>query len=187
MQIKDIIKIAALMINRKEIIDYIDEINSDKIGVETPSLVENMIGLSNLVINELATTYIPMVKTKKVNSEKGRIYYSNLGDKVLKIRSVYLDDGKSLDFTLMPEYILINHATVYVEYEYSPPTYLIEQEIGFTEKDVPARVLAYGLLSELAISEGRFDDAVAFHKRYVNSIELLCVPKNSMIKQRSWA
>ena len=186
MQIKDIIKMAALMSNRKEIIDYIDG-NTQNVGVETPTQVDNMVGLTNLVINELATTYIPMVKTKTVNSVGGKIYYSRLDDKILKIRSVFLNDGTSVNFTQMPEYILLNHLTVTVEYEYSPPTYLIDQEIGYAEKDVPARVIAYGLLAELAISEGRFDDAVTFHKRYVSSIELLCLPKNSMIRKRSWA
>ncbi|MBE5736803.1 MAG: hypothetical protein E7348_00175 [Clostridiales bacterium] len=185
MQIKDIIKMAALMINRKEIIDYLDG-NVQNVGVETSTQVDSMVGLANLVINELATTYIPMIKTKSISSVGGKIYYSRLEDKILKIRSVYLKDGTSVNFTQMPEYILLNHVTVDVEYEYSPPTYSIDQEIGYMEKDVPARVIAYGLLAELAISEGRLDDAVAFHKRYAASVELLCLPKNSKIKQRSW-
>ena len=185
MKIKDIIKLASLMANRQEWIDYLDGKTQD-IGAEVTNQIDNLVGLAHLVINELATTYIPMVKTKIVNSSGEKIYFSKLDDKLLKIRSVYLSDGTSVSFTQTPDYILVNHLTVTVEYEYSPPTYLLEQEIGFYEKDVPARVIAYGLLAELAICEGRFDQAVTFHKRYVASIELLCLPKNSKIRQRSW-
>ena len=73
-----------------------------------------------------------------------------------------------------------------VEYQYSPTNYALEDEIGYTEKDISSRVIAYGVASEVCIIEGEFEQAVMHHKRYVDEIALLTMPKNAMIKQRSW-
>ena len=103
------------------------------------------------------------------------------------MRSVYSLNGNAMDFTQTHEYMVVQNLQVVVEYEYCPPTYQLDEQIGYAEKDVPARVIAYGLMAEFALCEGRFDEAITHHKRYVDNLATLCCPKNANIKKRSWA
>ncbi len=186
MQIKDIIKAAALMLNRKEIVDYVDGKVSE-VTSEVIDKVESMVGLTNLVLNELSGSYIPMVKTKMLTAENGEIEYSKIDDKVIKICSVRLASGEQIDFELGTESLIVAHSNVEVEFNYLPPEYTLTEEIGYKDKDIPVRVIAYGVMAELAICEGKFDEAVTYHKRYVDSLAQICLPKNSTVKARRWA
>jgi hypothetical protein len=186
MQIKDIIKAAALMLNRKEIVNYIDGKVSE-VTSEVVDKVESMVGLTNLVLNELSVSYVPMVKTKILMAENGEIEYSKIDEKVIKICSVRLPKGEQIDFELGTESLIVAYSNVEVEFNYLPPEYTLTDEIGYKEKDISARVIAYGVMAELAICEGKFDEAVTYHKRYVDSLSQICLPKNSTVKARRWA
>lgn len=184
MQIKEIIKISALLLGRTNVIDYLDQ--KENCGEDALPTVNTFVGLSNLVINELACTYIPMCKTETVNVEGGKLYYGQLSERALKIRAVYNEDGKSVSFSEKPEYIDCPYSQVSVEYEFAPSNYGLEDEIGYMEKDVPARVIAYGVAAEFCISEGLFEQAITHHDRYVFALSEICVPKNATIKRRGF-
>ena len=174
------------MLNRKEIVDYVDGKVSE-VTSEVIDKVESMVGLTNLVLNELSGSYIPMVKTKMLTAENGEIEYSKIDDKVIKICSVRLASGEQIDFELGTESLIVAHSNVEVEFNYLPPEYTLTEEIGYKDKDIPVRVIAYGVMAELAICEGKFDEAVTYHKRSVDSLAQICLPKNSTVKARRWA
>ena len=186
MTIKDVLKITALMIGRGDVIKYLNDDQTASVGVDTVDSVNVLVGLANLVINELSCTYIPMVKLETVSVESGKIYYGNLSEKVLHVREVYSSLGTPVSYTETAKYIAVDLNKVDVEYEYAPKTLGIDEQTGYEEKDVPARVLSYGVAAEFAISEGRFDDAVTFHKRYVDALSEILVPKNVTVKKRSF-
>ena len=73
---------------------------------------------------------------------------------------------------------------VLVEYEYAPDKVGLDDEICYMEKDVPVRVIAYGVAAEYCITEGDFDQAVMWHKRYTDAISDICVPKNTRAAKR---
>ncbi len=183
MSIKDILKNAALLLGRENVIDYCNGLTFND---DTLRTVNNMTGLINLVISELACTYIPMVKRETVSTSNGKIYYKDLTENALKVLGVYDTSGKEVHFEQNIEYLTINGSSVVVEYEYSPANYGIDDEIGYREKDVSACVLAYGLCAEFSISEGRFDQAVMWHKRYVDALSEICMPRNTHVKERRW-
>ena len=111
--------------------------------------------------------------------------------KAVKILGVYDLSGCAVDFDDKTEYILVNSVlscsqTLVVKYQYSPNNYSLTDEIGYSEMQISARAIAYGVASEVCISEGDFDQAVMHHKRYVDEIALITMPKNTTIKQRSW-
>ncbi len=184
MSIKEILKNAALLLGRDNVIDYC---NGVTVNDDTLRTVNNMTGLINLVLSELACTYIPMVKRETVSASNGKIYYKDLTENALKILGVYNTSGGEVYFKQNAQYLTVNANSVVVEYEYSPSNYGFDDEIGYQEKDVSARVLAYGLCAEFSISEGKFDQAVMWHKRYVDALSEICVPKNSHVKERRWA
>ena len=183
MTIKDVVKITALMTGRNDIVDYL---NGKQTGADAADSVSTLEGLTNLVVNELSCTYIPLVKVESVIVTLGKVYFSSLMEKVLHVKGVYSPQGKAVPYTQTAKYLSVDLMNVDIEYEYVPKTLKLEDEIGYEEKDVPSRVLAYGVAAEFAISERRFDEAVTYHKRYVDALEEMLTPKNLMIKKRSF-
>lgn len=218
MQLKDIIKKVGLMINNSDVVRYVDEEckvedywledqeyedqwiieewwkdgyydDGTEISSETYEAVNLVVNLSNLVINELACTYVPMVIEEQLSFVKGKAFYKDFSKRAVKILGVKDPSGVQLDFDDKPEYVQVpfrTNQTLSVEYQYSPDNYSIMDKIGYTEKDVSARVIAYGIASEYFIYQGDFEKAVIYHKRYVDEISMLTLPKNAKIKQRSW-
>jgi len=186
MTIKDILKNTALIIGRSNISEYLTSGNATQAGADAVETVKTLTALANLVINELSCTYIPMVKVENIAVNDGKIYYTDLSETVLRIKDVYSVYGKAVPFKETASYIAVDLNAVEIEYEYAPKTFSIDEEIGYSEKDVPSRVLSYGVAAELAISEGRFDEAVTFHKRYVDGVSEVVLPKNVRVKKRSF-
>ena len=184
MTVKEIIKNTAAMIGREDVIKYLEEGEKASIGKDTLASVDILTRLLNLVVNELACSYIPMIKAEKVTSNDGKIYHKNLSETPLRILSVYDEDGNSIDFKVDSLYTETSRGAVNVEYSYTPTVYGIDEEIGYSEKDVSMNVLCYGLAAEFAVSQGSFDEAVTWHGRYANGVALKCLPKNSRIKGR---
>ena len=53
---------------------------------ETLAAADKFVRLCNIVISELAGSYIPMVRTERVTAVNGRIYFTSLSMRALKIR-----------------------------------------------------------------------------------------------------
>lgn len=188
MKVKDIIKDVAVMVGKNEIIEYFNYN-----VMETDYILEavnTMTYLVNLVINELACTYIPLEKEETIKLSNGQIEYSKFSEKVVKIIEVRDFSKKALDFEDNLEYLSlgskIGDGEVIVKYNYMPANYGIEDTIGYQEKDISSREIAYGVASEYCINQGLFDLAVIFHERYVQSISKHFFPKNNKIRNRSW-
>ena len=185
MTVKEIIKLSATLLGREDIKSYVDgrEFASDS---DTKRAVDNMIELLNLVVNELCVTYVPMIKTEKVQSINGKVEYKNLSERPIKIYQALDFNGEKLSFNAKPLYLTTSNDVKSVEYSFIPEQYGYEDQIGYTEKDISIRALAFGLCSEFCIVEGEFDKAVVWHERYIDAIKEVCFPKNGRCKQRSW-
>ena len=218
MRLKEIIKNTAIMVNVPDVVRYVDEecaLNDEwadgmeyedqwiveewwndgyyndgtEISAETYEKLNIFVNLTNLVINELACTYVPMVIEEQLSFVNGKAFYKDFSKKAVKILGVKDMSGVELEFVDKAEYLQVPFSvnqTLIVEYQYSPDNYYILDKIGYTEKDISARVIAYGVASEYFINQGNFEQAVIYHKRYVDEISLLTLPKNSKIKQRRW-
>ena len=160
-----------------------------EISSQTYEAVNLVVNLSNLVINELACTYFSMVIEEQVSFSNDKAFYKDFKKKAVKILGVNDQYGNALEFIDKTEYLYVlgsSNQTLTVKYQYSPDNYSIMEDIGYTEKDVPARVIACGVASEYYITQSDFERAVIYHKRYLDEISLLTLPKNAKIKQRSW-
>ena len=105
MKLSEIVAAAATLLGREEINEYLLDTTTENVSATTLAEVDTMTRLANLVLNELAGSYIPMVCTEKVTPVNGRVYYSELDRKILKIRGVYDDYGRKLFFVVHPEYL----------------------------------------------------------------------------------
>ena len=185
MSIKEMIKHTATIIGREDVKSYINNENFELLE-DTISLTENLVALSNLVIQELSATFIPMRKKEKVTAKNFRVRYDELSERAVEIKSVYDLDGNKISFTQTPEYFTVKYSQVFVEYECVPKNYTLDDEIGYAENDVALILLSYGLASEYYVSTGRFEQAVMWHERYVDGINSLRKTKNVSLKNRSF-
>lgn len=185
MTVKEIVKTAASLLSREDVVGYLSG-ETDAAGEDTLPTINTLVTLINLVISELAGTYIPMVKREEVNADGGKVYYTSLKDTPLKIKKVFDNYGKEIFFSDNALYIEVNEKNVVVEYEFVPPNYGLDENIGYTEKDVSVGTLAFGLLAEYSICKCAFDEAVMWHKRYVDGVNATRKPKNVTTKKRSW-
>lgn len=186
MTIKEILKTVATVTSRKDLKEYLEN-GEGEISENTQETVNSLIELTNLVINELACSYIPSVTLEEVTPKAGRIYFKDLSKTPLKVLRVVDTAGSNLSFKIFPEFITVDMQKVLVEYEYAPDKVGLDDEICYMEKDVPVRVIAYGVAAEYCITEGDFDQAVMWHKRYTDAISDICVPKNTRAAKRRWA
>ncbi len=184
MKIRDIVRNSALMLGRSDVVKYLDETNDA--SVETLETVNLLTSLCTLVIDELSATYIPLIKKETMSSLNDKYAYNQFNEKVVKIIAVYDTDGKKVDYTQDNFYVYVNKNKCVIEYQYAPKNYGLEDKIGYSEKDISVSALAYGVVAEYCITQGQFEQAVMHHKRYVDSIAEICMPKNKRIKARSW-
>lgn len=184
MKIKDMINLTASIVGRNDVKEYLK--GSGAVLEETSQLVETLVALSGLVIKELAATYIPMYKKEKISSKNGVVKYSALTQTAMEIVNVYDVNGNKIHYELTPEFIKVQVSEVIVEYEMVPPNYDLNDEIEYSEKEVPLVILSYGLAAEYYVSTGRFEQAVMWHERYVEGVNSLRKTKNLIVKTRSF-
>ena len=185
MTVKDVLKSASNMVGRQDVYAYLDGSISD-VGEDTLPAIGVMTNLLNLVVGELAGTFIPMVKSEEVSAEKGKIYFNSLSERCVRIISLLDRQGREISYVHTPEYMEVSSDFAVVEYEYIPPNYGLEDQIGYDQSQVSVGTLAYGLCAEYAISKGSFDEAVMWHDRYVQSVSERRKLKNGQIKKRSF-
>lgn len=185
MTVKEVIKIASTLTGREDIVAYVDG-KSDTPNKQTLDDTEVMTRLVNLVVNELACSFIPLVNSQQVYASDRKVYYKNLSKNPLQILNVYDSKGNSVMGKVHHDHVQVFDNYVTVEYSYFPTQYGLEDKLEYQERNVPSRVLAYGVIAEYSIIQGCYKDAVMWHKRYEDSVAEICVPKNSRIKGRAW-
>ena len=185
MNINEIIKKAAVIVGREDVGRFI---NNDKTEIfeDTEYTLKTFLSLLNLVIQELAATFIPMYKKETVVTKNGVARFADLSFTAMEIVGVYDLDGNAITYEFTPEYIKVDRAQIVIEYEIVPPNYELGQNVDYTEKQVPCVILAYGLVAEYYVNTGRFEQAVSWHQRYVDAINSLRKTKNVKCKSRSF-
>ncbi len=120
-----------------------------------------------------------IIKEFSYGGQKGKI-------SLLKILKVTDDAGNNIACTHHAQFLSSPVSSAIIEYQYLPKEAVLEGEICYAEKDVTPNVLTYGVLAEYQITQGSFDEAVMWHKRYAGGIETICFPQNVKSKSRRW-
>jgi len=185
MTVKEILLSTATCLGREDVVQYLngDSSTSDK---QTLNAVSAMVSLFNMVVGELASTFIPMTKSEKVSFSNGKYAFSSLTENAVEIVGVYDDYGYEISYKIKGEYLCVDKGSAIVTYKYLPKNYDLNDEIGYSENEVGKMTLTCGLAAEFCISEGLFNQAVMWHKRFVEGVNSLVKPKNIKIKSRCW-
>ena len=184
MKISEIIKTAATYLSREDVCEYLtnQEIEASRQTLETVDLLTR---LTNLVISELSEGDVRMVEKVQLNG-KTKITFAELDNKILDVVGVYDESGNQLEYSLSTYQLNSRNGIYTFVYSYLPANYGLFDTIGEFEKNVTTGILAYGVSAEFCLTEGRFEEAVMWNKRYVDSINKLYTPKNANIRGRNF-
>ncbi len=183
MKIKDIIKLSATYLNREDVLSYLEG-NTQTVDENILFQIDTFTRCANVIISELASTYFPLYTTEDFCTNNKKVYYKDLSERVLSIEGVLDVNGKNYDYTHFVEYFKTELSQGVVKYRYLPNNYGLEDEIGYSEKDVAVRVLCFGTLGEFCLTERRFDESVMWRNRFTEEIASILAPKNAVVKQR---
>ncbi len=185
MKVKDIIKISATLLGKDNVVtalamplDFADNTTLREINAFTTLL--------NSMLIELASTYVPMLKTEEVGGVT-EIVFKNLSENAIRIVEALDKDKNSISYTQKPDALKTKTPCYYLVYEYIPAQYDLEDSVGYTQNDITETIIAYGLSAEYCISEARYLEAVAFHEKYLEGIKSRSKIQNGKTVARKWA
>ncbi len=189
MTIKEIVKLSATYLGLYDVLTLLAKTDGtggisggDEAGVKETNLLTLC---ANIIVNELACTYFPMIKTETKNTVNGKILFSELSENVTEIKRVENAAGREIPYVSGFDGIEVSESAAVITYRFSPPNYGLDETVAFKE-DIPLRITAYGVCAEYCLTEKNFDESVMWRNRFVNSLCEFVKPENKRIKERSF-
>ena len=134
MQVNEVIELSALLLD----IELTDDIRKD------------LVNCYNLVEQELATEYFPILEVDKFFNVDDKIYYKDFSRTAYMIKGIQDFHGAKVNYKLFPEYIALqknyNGGTFFVKYYYIPEEKGLYSHSTYGAEYVS--ILKYGIASE---------------------------------------
>ena len=188
MEIKNILKLTCLFLG-KENLENITELDGSETSTSAQQKELNfLLRCLNLTYSEIASDYIPLLKTEKVLTTDGKIVFSNLSKNLCEVKSLKDENGFKVNYKLYPDYILADGKNFEITYSYLPEALSsISSTLENFSKKVSEKILAYGTAMEYCFISGLYDDAQIWEKRFKDAI-LVRSGKKTEIKlpKRRW-
>ncbi len=186
MTVKDIIKTVALLLNRKDILNYLNsEVTENYIKVQED--VNTLVDCYNLVSEEISSTHYKLKAVETLSPKNGALKCSEFTYNPLAVISVKGLNQKPISYKILPSEILTNESKIEVEYYYVPSKKSINDVSDYTNTIIKERVIAYAIATEFLLINGGYEEALVWHEKYINSLKsLLLKDKKKRIKGRIW-
>lgn len=156
-------------------------------AVNSNALVQQLVKCVNLVCDEIATEYFPLVQTQTVNVTNGEIDFSVFDSKVQSVVSVKDEIGKSVDFCYTPhglENLSCKRASVRYQVAYQWADFW--GEVSFGSPQVTSRVVAYGVVAQYYLLCGNYDQAKSWSARFYASLQQCKRGGKLVMPKRRW-
>ena len=143
----------------------------DVIECRTPTCQESelLVSCYNLVENEVAREYIPLIMEETFETDTGVIYYSQLSEKAVRILKTQNGFGTDIPCALFPDYLKTQAGKITVRYSYAPKEKTLEDECAFTWR-VSENLLVYGVVAEYYLAGGFFEESAVWEKKYKDAV-----------------
>ena len=115
--VKNVVRLAASLLG---ILDKLDAYLAGTVSDEGQAIVETMVGCFNIIENELAVDYLPLVYQDVIETQNGCIEYSNLSKDVAYVIAVFDPQGEYLDVKRLTTKILLEPGTYTIRYAALP-------------------------------------------------------------------
>ena len=182
--VENVVRLAAQMLGLGETAEeYFDGQPSE----ETSRIVQGLVGCFNLVENELAVDYLPLVCEETLSTDReGNIEYARLSKKVAYIISVRDECGRIVKAKRMPTHLALGGGEYTVRYAALPAKKTAADRCEY-ETGVSARLLAYGVAAEYCLHKGLYAERAAWDKKYKDALLIACKSKSGgWLKERAW-
>ena len=127
----------------------------------------------NLVEQELATDYFPILEVDKHFNVEDKIYYKDFSRKPYMIKGIQDFHGDSVYYVITPEYVQLKKnydgRTFFVKYYYIP-----EEKELYSHSTYGAdflHILKYGVAAEYFLAQGKFELAKIYSDKYKERIK----------------
>lgn len=185
MTVKDILKLVCSFVGEREILEKFETESSD-FSTREQKKIESMTKCFNLVMQEIASDYLPFLIKEEIEVENSILNLSDLSKSVVNIYEIKNRFGINLRFKLFPEYVEINGKAKTIVYSYLPEEKALDEEIELC-CGLSARVVAYGIASEFLLIEGISEDAEIWEERFKESLFLLSRKRGEhVLPKRNW-
>ena len=174
MQVKNVIKLACEMTDNNDLKDAID--NND-LTDEQQVAVDCLVGCFNLINNEIASEYIPLLHKEIKKIQDFKVNFDDFSKKMLEIISIKDKLGRNVKYKLFDSYLMVKANEVEIVYSYLPENVSLSDEIN---SFLPERVYAYGIAREYLFLQSMFDDAQLWDSRFKNSLKVLTRKKGEI-------
>lgn len=140
----------------------------------TEDIRNNLVRCYNLVEQELATDYFPILEVDKFFHVEDKIYYKDFSRKPYMLKGIQDFHGDSVSFRLVPEYINLiknyNGGTFFVKYYYLPEDKELYSNSTYGAEYIS--ILKYGIAAEYCLMQGNFEQAKIYSDKYKERIKL---------------
>ena len=182
MSVKDIIILACEFTENQSLGQALE--NNSVLDEEQSEICDSLVKCFNLVNNEVASEYIPIVKWQRVSTTNFKVEYSSLSSKVLHIISVRDSLGRKVKFKAYDSYLMAFANTVDIIYQAEPAELAIDSEFYST---LPNRIYAYGIAREYYFQQTLFDEADIWEERFKNTLSIMARKRSEThIPKRRW-
>lgn len=185
MTVKEILKLVCSFVGEKDILNKFETGDSDFTAREEQK-VGSMVKCFNLVMQEIASDYLPQLTKEEINVENSILNFSDLSKFVVNIYEIKNRFGMNLKFRLFSNYVEIEGKAKTIVYSYLPDEKSLEDEVEFS-CGLTARVVAYGIASEFLLIEGISEDAEIWEERFKESLFVLSRKRGEhVLPKRTW-
>lgn len=175
MSVKDIIILACDFTENKEIGEALE--NNSTLTDEQNAIVNDLVKCFNLINNEIASEYFPIIKCENAKTENFKINLSSLSNSVLRVIAVQDYYGRKIKFKIYDDYIMAIANNVNVIYQSLPGNLSLSDEFFTT---LPNRVYAYGIAREYYFLQTLFDEADVWEERFKDVLSILQGKRNEI-------
>ena len=184
MTVKDILKLVCSFVGEREILNKFE--SGENFTERENQKLESMQKCYNLVMQEIASDYIPFLTKEEIDTQNSILNFSELSKNVINIYEIKNRFGMNLKFKLYPNYVEIEGKAKHIVYSYLPDERSIDDEAELV-CGLTARVLAYGIASEYFLIEGISEDAEIWEDRFKSSLFVLSRKRGEhILPKRTW-
>lgn len=182
MTVKEVIIDVLDRLDKKDLKEKLMAENSEFTDEEN-DFITKLISFFDLVQDEVATEYIPLIHKEKVRSEYGKFSLNSLEKTPVYVLSIKNENGEKIKYKICgKELLFLGNGEI--EYCYSPNNAAID---GNVEILLPKRAIVYAVLREYYLAEELLQESSFYEDKFKNSL-LIFSRKHGEIKMpaRLW-
>ena len=184
MKVKEVVLAAAKLLEMEsDVIACIEE--GDVRGEEK---AEKLLTCFNIVENDLALNYVPLLQERLFTVNGGAVEYKDFEQAPLRVISVSDAEGRSMPFQIFPTEIRVgeNERKAVISYAYLPKEKGILEDSDY-QMGVSAALAAFGVAAEYCAMRGLYAEAAFWDKKYKESIaKSHALKRGSKMQSRKW-